>query len=211
MTVTPLRISGAVVLTPVRHQDDRGTFCEWYRSDVLTEALGHPLTLEQANCSVSRRGVLRGVHFADVPPGQAKFVTCAVGAVLDVVLDVRVGSPTFGAWDSVRLDDRDRRAIYIAEGIGHAFFALTDDAAVLYLCSTRYLPGREHTVNPLDPALHLPWPEGIEPVLSRRDADAPTLEQAAAQGILPGYRACLDWYAGLSAAAAAPGEERARQ
>ena len=107
-------------------------------------AVGHRLDLQQANCSVSAAGVLRGIHFADVPPGQAKYVTCVKGAVLDVAIDVRVGSPTFGTWDAVLLDDVDRRAVYLSEGLGHAFLSLEDDSTVLYLCSTGYSPGREH-------------------------------------------------------------------
>ena len=109
------------------------------RPTPFADAVGHPLDLQQANCSVSAAGVLRGIHFADVPPGQAKYVTCARGAVLDVVVDIRVGSPTFGPWDSVLLDDVDRRAIYLAEGLGHAFLSLEDDSTVVYLCSHRVL------------------------------------------------------------------------
>src|SRR5690606_18710753 len=101
--------------------------------------------LRQANCSVSSARVLRGLHFARVPPSQAKYVTCVRGSVFDVVVDIRVGSPTFGRWDAVRLDDRDRRTIYISEGLGHAFLALEDDSTVMYLCSAQYDPQREHT------------------------------------------------------------------
>ena len=197
LIVTTLAVPGALVLTPRQHADDRGLFCEWYRADSLAEAVGHPLSLAQANCSVSRRGVLRGVHFADVPPGQAKYVTCPSGAVLDVVVDLRVGSPTFGAWDSVLLDDQDRRAIYIAEGLGHAFFALSENATVVYLCSTGFAPGREHGIDPLDPELGISWPAGIEPILSPKDAAAPGLAEAAGKGLLPHYDECVAWTTGL--------------
>ena len=126
-------------------------------------------TLAQANCSVSAAGVLRGIHFSDVPPGQAKYVTCVRGAALDVVVDIRVGSPTFGQWDSVLLDDVDRRQIYLAEGLGHAFMSLADDTTVVYLCSTGYAPGREHGVHPLDPAIGIEWPTtGRDGVAARR-------------------------------------------
>src|SRR3954451_13625021 len=162
MKIRPLSIAGAFEVTPAQHSDPRGTFLEWYRFDRLAEAVGHPLDLAQANLSTSARGVVRGIHYADVPPGQAKYVTCVRGAVLDVVVDLRVGSPTFGQWEAVRLDDDSRHAGFIAEGLGHAFMALTDDATVVYLCSTGYAPGREHGVNPLDPQLALPWPENIE-------------------------------------------------
>jgi dTDP-4-dehydrorhamnose 3,5-epimerase len=188
--VEPLAVPGAFVLTPTVHADDRGSFLEWYRREALAEAVGHPLTLAQANASTSRRGVIRGVHYADVPPGQAKYVTCVRGAVLDVVVDLRVGSPTFGEHATVRLDDDDRPAVYLAEGLGHAFCALTDDVTVVYLCSTVYTPGAEHGIDPLDPALGLPWPSDLEPVLSPKDAEAPTLAQALAAGALPRFAAC---------------------
>lgn len=198
MDVAPLGIPGAWIVTPRAFADDRGVFLEWYAAETVAGALGYPLTVAQANHSVSRRGVLRGLHYADVPPGQAKYVYCSAGAVLDVAVDLRVGSPTYGRCDSVRLDDVDRRAVYLAEGLGHAFLALTDDASVSYLCSTAYNPAREHAVHPLDPALALPWPAGITPLLSAKDAAAPTLAQAAAAGALPGYASCLAYYGTLA-------------
>jgi dTDP-4-dehydrorhamnose 3,5-epimerase len=172
-------------------------FLEWFKGAVVEEAVGHRLALAQANHSVSSRGTLRGVHFADVPPSQAKYVYCTRGAVLDIVVDIRVGSPTFGACDSVRLDDVDRRGIYLSEGLGHAFLALTDDANVTYLCSAPYAPAREHGINPLDPALDLPLPPDVEPLLSDKDAAAPTLAEAEARGLLPSYDACLAFYDSL--------------
>ncbi|MGQ0631420.1 MAG: dTDP-4-dehydrorhamnose 3,5-epimerase [Sporichthyaceae bacterium] len=197
LEAVPLAVPGSWVLTPRRHGDDRGEFCEWFRADVLSAAIGHRFDLAQANCSVSRRGVLRGIHFADVPPGQAKFVTCAAGAVLDVVVDIRVGSPTFGAWDSVLLEAGERRSVYLAEGLGHGFFAMTDDATVMYLCSTGYAPGREHGIDPLDPAIGIAWPTGIEPVLSAKDAEAPSLESAQSDELLPRYAECQNYLAEL--------------
>src|SRR5690606_22970512 len=115
--------------------DDRGVFLEWFKDGAFQEATGRSLDLQQANLSVSAAGVLRGVHFADVPPSQAKYVTCPRGAVLDVVVDIRTGSPTFGQWDAVLLDDVDRRAIFLSEGLGHAFCSLEDGSVVTYLCS----------------------------------------------------------------------------
>ncbi|MER7406989.1 dTDP-4-dehydrorhamnose 3,5-epimerase [Streptomyces sp. NPDC000070] len=190
----PLGIEGAWVLEPKIFPDDRGSFHEWYRSAEFREATGYDLSLAQANCSVSRRGVLRGVHFADVPPGQAKYVTCVRGAVLDVVIDIRVGSPTYGQWEAARLDEDTRHAVFLAEGLGHAFMALTDDATVMYLCSTGYAPQREHGIQPLDPALGIEWPDGIEPLLSPKDEQAPTLAEAERQGLLPSYETCLAYY-----------------
>ncbi|MFH0519489.1 dTDP-4-dehydrorhamnose 3,5-epimerase [Streptomyces sp. M41] len=189
-----LAIEGAWVLEPKVFRDDRGSFHEWYRGAEFREATGYDLALAQANCSVSRRGVLRGVHFCDVPPGQAKHVTCVRGAVLDVTVDLRVGSPTFGHWEALRLDDITRHAVFLAEGLGHAFMALTDDATVVYLCSTGYAPRREHGVHPLDPGLGIAWPEGIAPVLSPKDAQAPSLAEARETGLLPSYASCTAHY-----------------
>ncbi len=161
-------------------------FLEWFRADVLQEAIGHRSRIAQANLSVSTRGVVRGIHYAAVPPGQAKYVTCIIGQVLDVVVDLRVGSPTFGSWDSVLLDDADRRAVYLAEGLGHGFCALSEQAVVTYLCSESYAPEREHAVNAFDPAIGIDW--GIAPVtVSDRDAAAPSLVDARTAGTLPDF------------------------
>jgi dTDP-4-dehydrorhamnose 3,5-epimerase len=192
----PLSVSGAWSFTPRIHADDRGSFLELFRGPEFTAEFGYPLSVAQVNCSVSRRGVVRGIHFAGVPPGQAKYVTCVSGAVLDVVVDVRAGSPTFARWEAVELDDATRRALYLSEGLGHAFMALTGRATVVYLCSTPYAPGREHGVHPLDPAIGIGWPPGIEPVLSEKDAAAPTLAEAERAGLLPSHDVCakyVDW------------------
>jgi dTDP-4-dehydrorhamnose 3,5-epimerase len=192
--VDALPIDGAWVFTPRQFADERGVFLEWYKAAVLAPAVGHPLALAQGNSSISRRGVLRGVHFADVPPGQAKYVCCPVGRVLDAVVDIRVGSPTFGRVETVVLDDVDRRAVYLTEGLGHAFLALSDDAVVTYLVSTPYTPERGHELHPLDPELGIPWPGDVQPRLSPKDAAAPTLAAARETGLLPSYDACRAVY-----------------
>jgi dTDP-4-dehydrorhamnose 3,5-epimerase len=200
--VTPVRalgVEGAWLLEPTVFPDGRGSFHEWYRGEEFRAATGQELLLAQANSSLSRRGVLRGVHFADVPPGQAKYVTCARGAVLDVVVDLRVGSPGFGRWEAVRLDDVAHRALYLAEGLGHAFLALADDTVVVYLCSTGCATEREHGVHPLDPELGIAWPADVPPVLSLKDDAAPSLAQARAGGLLPSYDACRARYRELRA------------
>lgn len=191
MDVESLKIPDSFVFTPHVFADARGEFREWFRQDQLADVLGHPLGLMQANWSTSRRGVVRGVHYADVPPGQAKYVTCVRGSVLDVIVDLRVGSPMFGRHDSVELRDTSPRTVYLGEGLGHAFCALTDDATVLYLCSTAYNPSAEHGVHPLDPDLALPWPNDLEPLLSPKDQAAPSLAQALATGSLPNLESCI--------------------
>jgi len=202
--IRELSIPDSYEITPQQHRDDRGVFLEWYRFDKLEQAVGHSLNLRQANTSVSRRGSVRGIHFADIPPGQAKYVTATHGAVLDYVIDIRVGSPTFGRWDSVLLDDADRRAIYLAEGLGHCFVALTDDATVSYLVTDVYNPGREHGINPLDTDIALVFPpEAGDPLLSPKDTDAPSLADAAASGLLPTWDDARAFYASLNGATSA--------
>lgn len=174
---------------------------EAYRADHLAAEIGHELRVAQANLSVSARGVVRGVHYADVPPGQAKYITCVRGAALDVVVDLRVGSPTYGCWEGVRLDDVDRRAVYVSEGLGHGFCALTDQATMSYLCSETFNPQRERAVHPLDPQLAIEWPVP-EPVLSARDSVAPTLARARADGLLPDFAVCAQFAESLRPASA---------
>jgi dTDP-4-dehydrorhamnose 3,5-epimerase len=193
--IRELDIPDSYELTPKQFGDDRGVFLEWYRADVLESAIGHTISLAQANTSVSRRGVVRGIHFADVPPSQAKFVTATHGSVLDFVIDIRVGSPTFGQWDSVLLDDVDRRAIYIAEGLGHCFVALTDDATVSYLVSAPFNAAREHGINPLDPEVGLDFPvPDDELLLSPKDTEAPGLSAAREAGLLPTWADARAFY-----------------
>jgi dTDP-4-dehydrorhamnose 3,5-epimerase len=187
----PLAVSGAWELTPVQHRDERGTFLEVFSDSALRAATGRGLKIAQVNTSVSKAGVVRGIHLSDVPPGQAKYVTCARGAVLDVVVDLRVGSPTFATWEGVLLDEVDRRAVLVPEGLGHGFCALTPEATVTYLCSTGYAPQHERSVNPFDAELAIAWPredlEGnpLELFTSAKDAAAPSLSEAVRSGILP--------------------------
>jgi dTDP-4-dehydrorhamnose 3,5-epimerase len=194
MSFRELKIAGAYEYTPRQFGDDRGVFFEWFKSSAFTDAVGRPLALEQANCSVSAAGVLRGIHFTDTPPGQAKYVTCTRGAFLDVIIDLRVGSPTFGQWDSVLIDDVDRRAVYLSEGLGHAILSLEDGSTVMYLCSIDYTPSLDRDIDPLDPDLGIDWPtlardgSPLEYQLSDKDRAAPSLADAIAAGYLPKYQ-----------------------
>ena len=203
MEIRELSVPGAFAMTPKIIGDSRGAFLEWFRADRFSEVTGHPFTIAQANCSISSAGTVRGVHFAEVPPSQAKYVTCPSGALLDVVVDVRRGSPTFGQWEAVRLDDENRAAVYVPEGVGHAFMALEDRTVIQYLCSAPYAPGREHGVHPLDPALGIDWPatgrdgRPLEKILSDKDAAAPTLAEAEELGVLPSYDEALEFVASL--------------
>jgi dTDP-4-dehydrorhamnose 3,5-epimerase len=187
MEVRELDIAGAWEITPQLRPDSRGLFFEWLTAGEFTAFAGHRLDVRQANCSVSAAGVLRGLHFAQLPPSQAKYVTCLSGSVFDVVVDVRVGSPTFGRWDAVTLDDRNHKSVYLSEGLAHGFLALQDNSTVMYLCSAEYSPQREHTIAATDPALAIEWPSGHAPALSDRDAAAPTLAEVRAAGLLPSW------------------------
>lgn len=204
MEVRPLSIEGAFVITPRQFPDDRGLFLESFRGDLLAEHLGHRPDVVQTNVSVSSRGTVRGIHFADVPPGQGKYVTAVAGSLVDYVVDVRVGSPTFGRWESVVLDTVDRRALWISEGLGHAICALEDDTTLMYLCTATYNPAGEHGVHPLDPTIGLALPDGITPRVSPKDAAAPSLEEAVATGVLPTLEATTAWARRLNGGSAAP-------
>lgn len=198
MQIRELSVPDSYEITPILREDDRGVFFESYRFDRLEEVVGHSLTLRQTNTSVSKKGVVRGIHYADVPLGQAKYLTCTHGAVLDYIVDIRTGSPTFGQWDSVLLDTIDFRSVYISEGIGHAFIALTEGATVSYLVSDIYRPTREHGIHPLDERIGLIFPpDAGEPILSPKDLEAPGLDEAAAAGLLPEWAATRDFYRSL--------------
>lgn len=194
MDVRKLKIPGAFEFTPKQFPDSRGSFAEWYRFEAVEEAVGHKLDLRQANISRSAKGVLRGIHYVDLP-GQGKYVTCAYGAVLDFVIDIRVGSPTFGQWDTVLLDDKDRRAIYISEGLGHAYVSLEEDSIVTYLCSNVYNAATEGAINPLDATIGLTMPDSMgSPLLSDKDIIAPTLAELVEAGSLPTWEAAREYF-----------------
>lgn len=185
MDIQPLNIAGAWRVTPKIFGDDRGFFAEWFRADRVEEVTGSRFVPVQGNISRSSKGVVRGIHYADVPPGQAKYVMAVTGAIIDYIVDIRVGSPTFGQWDSVTLASDAREAVLIEPGLGHAFVSLEDETIVTYLVTDVFRPEREHGINPLDPEIGLVFPEGIEPLLSDKDVAAPSLAEALATSALP--------------------------
>jgi dTDP-4-dehydrorhamnose 3,5-epimerase len=192
MEFRELPIEGAWEITPRQFPDPRGIFAEGFRIDHLAKHIGHELAVRQTNISVSTAGTLRGIHYSDVPPSQAKYVTVTSGVFVDYVVDLRVGSPTFGRWDSLVLDTVDRRAVYLSEGLGHVL-ACVEDGTAVYLCSEVYAPSRERTVNPLDGDIGLTLPDGFVPLVSDRDEAAPSLAQAQKQGLLPSYQDCVSY------------------
>jgi 5-epimerase len=188
-----LAVEGAIEFTPRVFPDDRGQFISPFQEDAFVAAHGGPLfRVAQTNHVRSRRGVVRGVHYTATPPGIAKYVYCARGTALDIVLDIRVGSPTFGQWDTVLMDQRDHRAMYFPVGVGHAFVALEDDTVMSYMLSGCYVAQDELAISAVDPALGLPIDAGTEPILSDRDRVAVTLAEARQRGLLPDYATSLD-------------------
>ena len=186
MDIWPLSVPGSFVVTPKVHGDSRGEFVESFRRDLLREATGLDFVAAQANLSVSSRGTLRGIHYADVSPGQAKYVLCATGSIQDFVVDLRVGSPTFGQWDQATISAAERNAIVLDVGLGHAFLALEDNTTVSYLVTDHYKPHVEHAINPLDPDIGLQFAlDASELLLSDKDRAADSFAQAHASGGLP--------------------------
>jgi dTDP-4-dehydrorhamnose 3,5-epimerase len=167
------RLEGPVLIEPDVHGDERGFFLETFRATALAE-LGIHDEWVQDNHSRSARGVLRGMHFQ---PGMAKLVRCGRGSILDVLVDIRPGSPSFGAWEGVQLDDRDHRQLYVPDGFAHGFCVLSDGADVIYRCSAYYDPQRESGFRFDDPDVGIEWPDGFDFQTSARDREAPLLRE----------------------------------
>lgn len=177
MSIISLSLPGAYIYAPKVFADSRGKFFEWFQFDVLKNELGNKFDVAQANCSVSEKNVIRGIHLALTPPGQAKFVTCFSGSVFDVLIDLRRNSDTFMKWESVILDSRDPKAIYIPSGFGHAFMSLEPNTTFVYLCDQKYNPKNEITINPFDKEISIEWPTSSSVILSERDKVAPDLPE----------------------------------
>ncbi len=179
-------VADLVVLESPVFGDDRGLFREWFRADALPDAAAFQVA--QANLSVSEHNVVRGLHYSLATEGQAKLVTCAAGVVDDVIVDIREGSPSFGAVDVVRLEATAGRAVYLPAGVAHGFVVRSAMATLVYLLSSPYNAPVELEISPFDPAIGVPWDLDGEPVLSAKDAAAPTLAERRAAGQLPRYR-----------------------
>lgn len=197
-SIVDLPIPGAWVYVPRVHGDGRGSFHESFKAEAFGEKLGYPFEVAQGNLSRSSRDVVRGIHLADVPPGQAKFVSCLSGAITDVLVDVRVGSPTFGQHITVELSAENNVSVYVPLGVGHGFRAHADHTTVNYLVTEAYNPEREYGIDPFDTELAVAW--GVtkeEAVLSEKDHAAPSLSEVRDR--LPNYREVRAWEAQLRA------------
>lgn len=182
--ITELEIPGAFRMTPDHIRDERGSFYEALRAEEFEKVLGRKFAPQQINYSVSRRNTLRGIHSVTNPPGQAKYVTSVRGTLRDVLVDLRIGSPTYGRHVSTVLDAESGTSVFVPEGVGHGFLTLTDDACICYVLSTEHVPGTQVDINPLDPELDLPWGFTEPPLISDKDASARTAAEAAAAGLL---------------------------
>jgi dTDP-4-dehydrorhamnose 3,5-epimerase len=190
MSFTPLSIKGSWVFTPQKFADERGSFHEVFKLSAISDTLGFDFQVKQVNQSVSKAGVIRGIHWADVPPGQAKYVFCPRGSIWDIVVDIRVGSPTFGEWDADVISEQNGKAVLIQEGLGHVFLSLEDNTVVNYLCSEPYNPSAEHEINPLDEKLGITFADkwsASEFLISPKDTSAYSIAEANVRGLLPKY------------------------
>jgi dTDP-4-dehydrorhamnose 3,5-epimerase len=183
ITVRETPLAGVLWVEPVAHADERGVFLETYRQDRYREA-GIDLAFVQDNHSRSRKGVLRGFHYQDMSAPMAKLVRCSAGAVLDAVVDLRVGSPTFGRPFAMELTGENHRQLLVPVGFGHAFLTLSDEADVEYKCSGYYDPAAEHTIAWNDPEIAAPWPTRT-PIVSSKDARGMTLAEYRARPAFP--------------------------
>ena len=180
MEQVPTRLSGPVLIQPAVHGDERGFFIETFRASVLAESFGINDTFVQDNHSRSARGVVRGMHF-QIGVGASKLVRCGRGAIVDVVVDLRRGSPTFGSWEAFDLDDEHQRILYVPVGFGHGFCVVSDVADVLYKQSAYYSGEVERGIAYDDPDVGIDWPLPAADLLpSERDRTAPLLRDVAA-------------------------------
>lgn len=185
---------GVLHLVPDVYPDHRGSFHEWFKASSFEAEQGFPFDLQQANISHSTAGVVRGLHFCEAPPGQAKLVTCPAGRIYDVLVDIRVGSPGFGTWRGFELSAANHQGLYIPVGFAHGFVAL-EESAVVYLTTAEYQLDREHGIDPFDPDVGVEWPAvaGLDAgyVLSDKDRAAPALRSVRDEGLLPEFNECL--------------------
>lgn len=155
MSLKEMKIQGAWINTPTRHEDTRGYFEEQFKLTAVAEALGYSFLVAQVNQSVSNKGVIRGIHWTDGPEGQAKYVSCPFGAIWDVVVDLRLGSPTYGSWDAEIISAKNGKSVLISKGLGHAFMALEEESVASYLCSSEFSPVLDRVIHPLDAVLNI--------------------------------------------------------
>ena len=197
MKAHPLKISGSWKIEFQKFDDNRGFFYESFKEEDFKNQIGRNLNIKQTNTSSSSKGSVRGIHYAFVPPSQAKLVQCQRGSIKDYVIDIRVGSPTFGQFEEIELNEKSASAVFIEEGLAHAFVALENQTVVTYFVTEKYNPEREKGINPFDKTLNVKWPD-IELILSEKDKQAISLEEAKNQGLLPTFDECQKFIKSLN-------------
>jgi dTDP-4-dehydrorhamnose 3,5-epimerase len=197
MKAQPLKISGSWKIEFQKFDDNRGFFFESFKEEDFKKLIGRNLNIKQTNTSSSSKGSVRGIHYALVPPSQAKLVQCQRGSIKDYVIDIRVGSPTFGQFEEIELNENSASAVFIEEGLAHAFVALENQTVVTYFVTEKYNPEREKGINPFDKTLNVKWPD-LELILSDKDKQAITIEEAKNQGLLPSFDECKKFIKSLS-------------
>ena len=189
MSLKELSIRGAYVSRHKVFPDERGLFREWFKAEEMS-SIDIDFSVQQANYSKSKKSVIRGIHYSIAPQGQSKVVTCVSGSITDILVDLRVGSPTYLKVEQIQLSDDSGDVVYIPTGVGHGFIVQSETASVAYLTSSIFAPDFEKAICPTDPALGITWPlqPGELGIISQADTSAPTLSQAASSGDLPIYR-----------------------
>ena len=197
MKAHPLKISGSWKIEFQKFDDNRGFFYESFKEEDFKNQIGRSLNIKQTNTSSSSKGSVRGIHYALVPPSQAKLVQCQRGSIKDYVIDIRVGSPTFGQFEEIELNENLASAVFIEEGLAHAFVALENQTVVTYFVTEKYNPEREKGINPFDKTLNVKWPD-VDLILSEKDKQAISLEEAKNQGLLPTFDDCKKFIKSLN-------------
>lgn len=197
MQIEELKISGSWLIKFKKFDDNRGFFYESFRADLLGQTLNRKFEIQQTNTSISSKGSLRGIHYALVPPSQAKFIQCQKGSIQDFIIDIRVNSPTFGKYQMVELKEDNPQAIFIEEGLAHAFVALEDKTLVTYYVNQTYNPSREKGINPFDKYLNISWPN-LDLKVSEKDKKEIDLDEALKLNLLPTYEEAKNYIKTIS-------------
>ena len=191
MEVNALSISDAFVVESEIHIDSRGNFWEWFKYSDFQKKADKKFNPKQVNISVNKEFVIRGIHYSLAESGQSKLVTCLSGSIVDVIVDLRIGSTTFGESICVELSALNGRSVFLGAGLGHGFMSLTNNTVVAYILDSEYSAEREYEINPMDNDLKIDWgnlnPEKLTITLSEKDRNAPTLEKRISNNLLPFY------------------------
>lgn len=180
-------IEGAWIIDAVRHGDERGWFQELFKSSTIKQSIGVDFSPVQINVSHSTQGVVRGIHYSIAPEGQAKYVSVVSGEIDDYIIDVRIGSPTFGQWERVRLTAAQGNTVLLGSNLAHAFQTVSSEATVCYAVTAEFNPAAEKAINPFCTDLQITWETTVPPRLSPKDMLAPDLATQISASLLPKF------------------------